>query len=136
MAKAIAMVHERDPKDVIRERMKGFEKSFHTMGDHVLVAIYERPERTVGGLYLTENYTRGEDKFQGKIGMVVALGNLAFVDDADHVFPVKPKVGDWVAFFPLTMAGQALAFPLGEQPMRLIRDVEVRALVDDPDLLW
>jgi co-chaperonin GroES (HSP10) len=135
MPKALKMVHDREPKEVIWERMGGADKQFRTMGDHVLVAIYERPEMTAGGIILTD-YTKGEDKFQGKVGLVIQLGDLAFQDDDSHSFPVKPSVGDWVVFFPLTMAGTALAFPFVDQPMRLVRDVEIRAIVTTPDLLW
>jgi hypothetical protein len=47
----------------------------------VLVMGYTPAERTKGGIILTAR-ARDEDRFQGKIGLVVAMGPGAFKDDA------------------------------------------------------
>lgn len=134
---ALKMVHDRDPKEVIYETLGGAEKFLETMGDKVLVATYMRPEKTASGIILPEN-TREEDRFQGKVGLVIEVGPVAFTDDETHKFPVKPNKGDWVVFFPLTMTATSLSFLLNKQPMRWVRDVEVISRVKDghQDMLW
>ena len=58
------------------------------------VAVYERPEQTKSKIFLTDS-VRDEDKFQGKVGLVVKMGPDAFVDSGGWVFQRKAAVGDW-----------------------------------------
>jgi len=72
----------------------------------ILVAVYQPPivERTEGGLFLAQKIQE-EDKlehlFQGKCGLIVAMGDRCYVDDEAIKFHgVKLEVGDWVWFRP------------------------------------
>jgi co-chaperonin GroES (HSP10) len=64
----------------------------------VLVVTAPVLSMSKGGIILTDN-TKQEQRFQGKIGLVVKLGEIAFKDD--DLWPnadLRPKVGDWVFF--------------------------------------
>ncbi len=67
--------------------------------NRILIAIWVRPEKTAGGLILTENF-RDEDKWQGVSGLVVAMGPQAYADNPEIEFGERDrcKVGDWVMF--------------------------------------
>ena len=127
---AVAMHHETDPKEVIYDALGAVPEGL-VWRNLVLVAVYERPERTKSGIILTDN-TRDEDQFQGKVGLVVQLGPQAFVDSDDFVFDEKAALGDWVWFrtsdsFPLKVNGKLC---------RAIRDERIWGRLPNPDLVW
>jgi co-chaperonin GroES (HSP10) len=132
MAQAIAMLHERDPKVDLQQSVDTLVNLITPLGAGVLVAIYIPPDKTAGGIFLTEN-TRGEGKYQGKVGLVLRLGPIAFQEDATHRFgDAIPRVGDWIVF----NVGETFSFELGKQRCRIIEDVAVRAIVDQPDIVY
>jgi co-chaperonin GroES (HSP10) len=101
-------------------------------GVQVLVGMWMRPEKTKGGILLTQK-TRDEDKYQGKVGFVLKKGVNAFVDGGNHVFNGdNVEVGECVLYrtsdgFPLDINGVHC---------RLIEDVHVKAVVSDPTMIW
>ena len=128
--KAIRMQHTRDPKEVIAEQLMGMQADFQPMADEVLCAIYVRPEKTSGGLVIS-HHSQEEDVYQGKVGLVLAMGPLAFKEDADHNWGgVIPKVGDWV----LWRIGDTFPFILGKQHCRFVKDNYIKAIIPDPDI--
>jgi co-chaperonin GroES (HSP10) len=127
---AAQMIHDIDPKQVIYDKL-GSIPSGLVWRNLVLVAVYERPEKTKGGIILTDS-TRDEDQFQGKVGLVVQLGPQAFVDTEAYAFDDKAAIGDWVWFrtsnsFPLKINGKIC---------RVIRDDRIDGRVPDPDMVW
>ena len=46
----------------------------------VLVAVYIRPEKTSGGIIRPDS-VREEDKYQGKVGLLLKKGRTAFIDE-------------------------------------------------------
>ena len=80
------MSHIEDPANEIRKRI-GDISQIEVLHNQILVGVYIRPEKTKGGILLTSQ-TRDEDRYQGKAGLVLKKGPLAFVDDhlgvADH----------------------------------------------------
>lgn len=132
MATALKMVHAEDPKKVVYDKLKGAVDSISVLGDKVLVATYARPEKTAGGIILADR-TREEEKFQGKTGLIVALGPLAFVEDEDHHWAdKKPIVGDWILF----NIGDTRRLLIREADCRIIADVHVHAIVANPDDIY
>ena len=125
------MEHETDPAENIRKEM-GDISDIEIFHNQVLVAIYIRPEKTKSGLYLSAQ-TRDEDKYQGKVGLIIKKGADAFVDDSGKWFKgVKLDVGDWVYFRPsdgwqITVHGQLC---------RILDDTAVKGRVDQPDRVW
>jgi hypothetical protein len=89
--------------------------AFTLYNDDVLVATYARPDRTASGIIFAET-NMSEDRFQGKVGLLLKAGPEAFKfngnfafnginvekepDRRDEWLEAIPKVGDWVAFFP------------------------------------
>jgi hypothetical protein len=97
-------------------------------GWHVLVLQYIRPEK-VGSIFLADQ-TRKEDEYQGRVGLVLALGPDAYADTVK--FPNGPwcQVGDWVLWPPMESA--ATRFRYGKAVLALINDDRVLMRGVDP----
>lgn len=124
------MQHAVDPKQEILERVGDLSK-IQVMNANILVGVYIRPMMTAGGILVPT--AQKEDKYQGKVGLVLAVGPLAFQDDATTKFRNQQlEVGDWVMF--RTQDGDALE--INGQMCRLLQDVTVRLKIDQPDSVW
>lgn len=130
MVAAIMMAHDVDPREDIQGALGVAATQVTVMGAQVLVAIYKRPAKTKGGIYLSDNAT-DEDIYQGKVGLILKLGPMAFEEDETHKFPVKPAVGDWVVF----RVGDTFAFNMNERYCRLVEDIYIKAIVPYPDMV-
>src|SRR5271166_130069 len=131
----LRMDHKEDPADELR-RKAGSVDGIELFHNQILVAIYVRPERTRGGIILAD-VTRKEDIFQGKVGLVLKKGPLAFVDDARNQFQGQNvDVGDWIAF--RTSDGWQLRVngSDGQVPCRILEDVHVKARLTSPDEIY
>lgn len=106
-------------------------------GNRILVAKWIRT--TMGSLLAAEQ-TRREDKWQGKVGLVLAVGPLAFKDDPSiGTFAGQSvKVGDWALF--QYSDGRDLDFqPPGSHekiPCKILRDVDIDGVVPRPDMFF
>lgn len=156
MGAPIRVVHETDPKDDIRRDVGHLCEGMTVMGADVLIVMYERvsgeaEKKTAGGLLvpITARTTAHEDKFQGKVGLVMKMGPLAFEDDDNHRWGgVRPQVGDWVLInvsetysfdLPVYTAHAArTGSPDGERRCRLVQDVYVKLIVSEEmfDAIW
>lgn len=130
---ALRMQHADDPTLEITQRTRELIEQLSLVNPYeVLVGIYERPEKTSSGVYLPERL-KGEDIFQGKVGLVLKLGELAFTKDTDRNWPdVVPKVGDWIAF----RVSDSWQLLLGKQACRLVPDTAVRLILEEPDVIY
>ncbi len=127
---AIQMRHDVDPKKEILDKV-GDLSEIQVMNANVLVGIYIRPQMTKGGILV--HTAQKEDQYQGKVGLVLGIGPLAFQDDATNKFAGQQlKVGDWVAF--RTNDGDAL--DVNGQRCRLLQDTTVRMKLARPDSIW
>lgn len=100
--------------------------------DKLLVATYRQPEKTEGGLYLTESALE-EDKFQGAAGLVLKIGAAAFKDDAKTSFAgFKVEPLDWVTFRPVHGSAREIA----GIHCRFLQDLHIDAIIKDPTLVW
>lgn len=118
------MVHDEDPAELIRRTVGAHPTP---VGYQVLVGIYLRPEKMKSGLYVPQK-TGDEDIWQGKVGMVLALGPRCYQPpkfDAPYC-----KEGDWVVFKP-NEAG--VPFQCNQGWCRLLNDDQIRAVQDRPD---
>lgn len=131
-SKALLMEHPSDPRADILERVKAYIDHVRVTGPDVLIGVYMRPEKTAGGVWLSER-AREEDIFQGKVGVVLKMGPLAFVEDGKHTFgDAVPKIGDWVVF----RVSDGMSLRLGEQACRQMQDVAIRMILDgSPDII-
>lgn len=129
--KALEMVHDQDPKAEIQAAVAPYLDEIVPMGARIMVAVYQRPEKTKGGVFLTQD-SRNEDRWQGKCGLILKMGPLAFQADATHQWGDRiPKIGDWVAF----RVGDTHPFLLGDRTCRLVEDVYVQMILDRPDVI-
>lgn len=100
--------------------------------NQVLVATWIRPERTAGGVILTDK-SRAEDQWQGKVGLVVAYGPQAFVSDAAHDFSDQDvEVDDWIVY----KVSDGFALNINDVHCRLLQDVEIRMRIKDPTTIY
>jgi len=127
----IAMLHEKDPKDALMEQV-GDLSGVNIFNMKVLVAVYIRPEKTKGGLFLSEK-SRDEDRFQSKIGLVLKKGPTAFVDEDGKWFSdLAVKEGDWVVFRP----SDGWGLTINGTMCRMLDDMSIQGTVSHPDQIW
>ena len=125
------MSHIEDPANEIRKRIGDISK-IEVLHNQILVGVYIRPEKTKGGILLTPQ-TRDEDRYQGKAGLGLKKGPLAFVDDDNNKFHGQNvDVGDWVFYrvsdgFPLVLNGTLC---------RLLEEVHVKGKIPSPDVVF
>lgn len=127
----MSMLHTVDPAVELREKVGDISK-IEVMHNQILVAVYIRPEKTKGGLYLADQ-TRNEDRYQGKAGLVLKKGPLAFVDDdANKFMGQNVEPGEWIFYrvsdgFPLILNGTLC---------RLLEEVHVKGKIPSPDVVF
>ena len=134
----IAQASGADPKGALFESVKHSLPGYEPFHNFILVATYVQPEKTKGGIFLADR-TLDEDRFQGKVGLVLAIGPTAFVDDAVNKFGGKYlNVGDWVRFKPSDTSEIFLADETGRSgiPCREVADNNIRARLSNPDLIY
>jgi co-chaperonin GroES (HSP10) len=122
------MHHERDPGDVIREEV-GDISNVEVMHNLVLLSIYKRPEKTKGGIILTDR-TKSEEVYQGTVGLVLKVGPGAFKDDGINKFhgqSVSP--GDWVC----VRNSDCQRVAINGVHCRLIEDSLIKLKIGHPD---
>lgn len=124
------MVHDVDPAQELTKKIGDLSKIdvFH---NQILVGVYQRPQQTKSGLFLADS-TRQEDRYQGKVGVVLKKGKQAFVDDETTKFTDNVEVGDWVFYrvsdgFPITVNGVLC---------RLLEEVHIKGRVPSPDQVF
>lgn len=89
------------------------------LGNRVLVATYVSRQVSRGGIIFTDK-RKDASRFEGKVGLVVAIGPGAF--KYDGAFPwegPKPQIGDWIWY------------RASDAPERWIKDVSCRTIEDD-----
>jgi len=136
---SVAMLHEVDPREEILQKV-GDLSGVEVFGSDILVAIYKRPQKTRSGIILADT-TRDEDKFQGKVFLVLKLGPTAYLDDEGNKFR-DIKEGDWV----VSRASDGWACTLNSSSgvtsrdaaidCRIITDINVRLRVSSPDAIY
>lgn len=144
MANPAKKLSDPDPKQDILDKL-GDLSQFEIASNEVLLAIYQRPEMTQGGIILTHNALK-EDIYQGKVGLVVKIGDACSfnVTDAysDVVFKLDVRLHDWVVVRPsdtwaLDLNGSAKAIEKKDfVACRLVRPRNIRARIQNPLSVW
>ena len=134
IAKAAAF----DPKEALLEAIADLDE-FDVFHNLILLATYIAPEKTSGGIIMPDRSIL-EGRFQGKIGLVLKLGPLAFQDDAIAKFGgVIVSPGDWAIYNP-SDAGELFLRHRTERgqgvPCRLIEDSLIKGRVADPAFVY
>lgn len=127
----IEMDHSEDPKDKILREL-GDISGFKLLNNQILLAVYIRPEKTKSGLYLSDKY-REEDRYQSKVGLLVARGPSAFDEQAQEWFGAyKFELGDWLVFRP----ADGWSVTVNGVACKIMSDTQVKGIADNPDRVW
>lgn len=128
-----------DPYKALMDRA-GDLSDYEVFHNLVLVATFIGPSKSAGGIHFVDKKI-DEDRWQGKVGLVLKVGPRAFVDEPPAVLfgGVLVKPGDWVAYRPSDgielfirdrrKANEGL-------PCRLIEDSMIKGRVSDPGLIY
>jgi hypothetical protein len=112
-------------------------KDYAVFGPRVLVAKWI-PDKLSANLEVSTN-TQTEYQWQGKTGLVLAMGHAAFKSDSQNDFGLDAvKVGDWVSFD--YSDGTDMAYqPVGtfsKVQCKLLNDVQISGRVPRPDMFF
>ncbi len=111
---------------------KDYAKQFTVLHSQVLVAGYIPSSRTKGGIIKIDK-TIEEDRWQGNIGLVLAMGKGAFKDDGVAQFHGdKLKIGEWVMYLP----ADGLSLFINQVPCRLFQDTRILMKVTNPEIYY
>ena len=138
--------HRTDPRQDIIDDMKEFIDHLKPVAALIALVMYERGKqkdndmaKSESGLLWIPDVKGGviqEDKFQGKVGLVIAMGPLAFTEDDTHKWGnAVPKIHDWV----MVSVGDTFSFDLpGPRRVRMVEDVNVKMIVSHEiiDAVW
>lgn len=126
----VTMLHEKDPKRVLLDQVGPTVDRLNILNTQVLVAVYIRPEKTKGGIIMS-NLTRDEDRYQSKVGLILKKGPSAFVEDGEKKWfgDVTFNEHDWVVFRP----SDGWAITINGTLCRMIEDVSVKMQISHPD---
>ena len=121
------------PRDkVLIAALKGEHKNLTVLHSQVLVAGYIKSARSKGGIIFTDKAVE-EDRWQGNIGLVIAMGKGAFKDDAVAQFHGdKLKIGDWVMYVP----ADGVSLFINQVPCRLFQDTRILMKVTNPEIYY
>jgi co-chaperonin GroES (HSP10) len=106
--------------------------SFEPFHNQILIGIWMRPEKTAGGIIMPDKVL-DEDRWQGKVGIVLKKGPLAFVDDSRNDFAGQNiEIGDWVIF----RVSDGFAIDVNGVHCRMVEDIHIRGRVTSPNIIW
>ena len=125
------MLHEVEPAKKILDEIGDVSK-FEVFNNQILVAVYIRPQKTKSGIYFSDK-TTDEDKYQSKVGLIIAKGPDAFKDENGEWFKgVEMNLHDWVVFRP----SDGWNITVNGVLCRMMQDVQVRARIEHPDVAY
>lgn len=125
------MEHEEDPKAKILAEVGSLD-SVQLFNNEVLVGVYLRPQKTKSGLYLSDK-TTDEDRFQSKVGLLLKTGPKAFEPNAEGWFEGEEfLLNDWLVFRP----SDGWAITVHGVLCRIMKDVQIKGRVQNPDEVW
>ena len=133
----VEVVHRVDPAVEILERFGAVPDDI-VQFSRILVAVYQPPmvTTTQGGIMLTQGISEedlNEFRYQGKVGLIVARGKQAYVDDDSVKFHgTENRVGDWVWFRP----SDGIACEVNEVFCRILNERDIIGRVPHPDYIW
>ena len=127
---AIAMKHDEDPATKILRELGNIDH-IEVFNDRVLVAIYERPEKTKGGLLLTTQ-TRKEDQFQGKVCLVLKVGPMVNIGDKHNLRGGALQPGDWLA----VKSSDGWQITINNTLCKLLAEETIHMRIPESDIVW
>ena len=145
---AILFEHDEDPADRIC-RLAGEIDDIEVFNDNVLVAVYERGDgkkeiKTAAGVIIPISST-DEDEHQSKVGLILKMGNSAFVDKKPiQTWFIEQDMseGDWVWFRPYSgwrvtlVSKDPKTGQKRELLCRVLKDTAIDGRADTPDRIY
>jgi len=139
---------QNDPANDLKKEILskiGDVSEFEIAQNEVLLAIYRRPETTAGGIVLSRRIL-DEDVYQGKVGLVVKIGEHCDFERVDPYTNIKTGIPislhDWVVVRPsdtwaldINMRSDALSSK-DFIACRLVKDSNIRAKIPHPGCVW
>lgn len=122
------MQHDVDPALSLMDKL-GDLRGVEVLNNYVLYAIYERPAKTAGGVYLTDQQ-QTEDEYQGKAGLIIKIGPLVNLDPELRGGELKP--GMWIAVRP----SDGWALKINGVHCRMIIEKGVHMVLPTPDTVY
>lgn len=133
----VAKLADRESNEDFRKlvwRLVGDLKGLEPVGVEVVVATYVSSRKTSGGVYLPDKSV-DEDRWQGKVGLILKMGDIAF-KYYQGAYPWegrKPEVDDYVMFVPDSSQTE---FGWYGNSLRVLRDYQCRLIVTDPKAIY
>ena len=121
-----------DPRAAILKAVGDLAKVETVCADLVLLGTYIRNEKTAGGIIRPVDVLK-EDEYQGKVGLVLKSGPIAFGDwEDDATRGENARLNSWVVYqikdaWPVQINGTAC---------RLIPYDKIRMRVSDPSMVF
>lgn len=123
---------DQDPKQVVFDAVRDALANIELFGNRVLVATAPHLERTAGGIIMTDK-TISEERFQGKTGLVLKLGETAFKYDGSFEWVGDaPVAGEWVFY----RTPDSWECGVNGVSCRVIRDENIIGRVAAPGTIW
>lgn len=121
-------------EEAAKRILEGFDLStFETCGimnNQVVMAIYKWPNKSRGGVLLVDDK---ESEYQGKTGLIIAMGPTAYEDDTGRWFKgKKPALGDWVVI----RASDGWRLDLYGVQCRIFDDTLTKMVIPHPESVW
>lgn len=136
--RALEIAHAEDPATKLAREI-GDVTWFTLFGPTVLVAQYipgglDKEVRTKGNIIIPQD-ALNEFSWQGKIGLCLNVGPLAFEDSDDGRYKfkgAKVKIGDWCVY----RSSDGLQMMLDKHLCRILQDVHVLGVIPQPDRVY
>lgn len=120
-----------DTKEAITDGIGDLE-AVDVYHNQILIGVWKRPDKTAGGIILTDK-TRDEDRYQGKVGLVLKKGPLAFLPDGSVEFGgLDVAVGDWVAY----RVSDGWSLKVNGMDCRMLEDIHIKMRVSEPGIIY
>lgn len=130
--------YARDPRQFLLDRCTLFKDNVRWMSNLVVCATYYLPAFEVlpsGAKFHRTDTSHNEALWQGKVGLVIGLGPLAFQDEPAlgvHFHGQKVIIGEWVQWD----IHDARQCTINRIHCRYLKDTQIIGVWDDPRLLY
>lgn len=128
--------YARDPKEFLLSRCALAMQNSQYTRDLVVCATYYLPAFDImsnGQRFYRSESSQDEALWQGKVGLIIGMGPLAFKDEGALKFgDMKFEIGDWVQWD----IHDSRQFTVNRIHCRWMRDIQIIARVNDPRLVY
>ena len=142
MSVAKLILPNRDPVEALKADIiatVGDVSWFRDNPTKLVVAKFIRTHIGTSGTLLAAGQTQTEDKYQGKVGLVIKLGSQCFVDGPDvQFFGFKAKLHEWVVY----KSSEGIDFDYVKPGTsdhlhcKILKDSDIETVVPRPDIIW